>query len=480
MAKISRRMAIDSVHKVLRAYQKKIEDGTNYTEYLPYAGRQIVKRYKDNEDNYKSLLDAAAQTEEFFTGIDDETLLSYVNVCHELNKIFDLKVSESRKIKGFREETYYFEAGILYLDDEGIDELTELSRTISSLYHLRAHGKGVKRSTFNTIKDADVIENKNEGTINLSINSWKVYLSEKNEITKVEYGTDKTKAQIITSDGTIGAVIEMVGADYEGKGFAKKLLTAAKLETTEDADLELQNKMLDDGLFYINKEEGWIEKQKYFKRMTPPDFLTIQDYKDVTVKAVYDDSKGELTFTYTAGGKTENLFVIKASNNQKEREYPTKSGKNIDEVRADISNPVPYIPEKFPKGNSWHITAFEKQTEKNSKGERINSEYGPYKIRTDAWRYVEAWDYVFDEDLDTKIWKKRLDENGNVIKAQDSGLLIHGGGWSKSSLDNQKGSNEYTDTTLGCIRISNLDVLLIVKVLQEYLNDKGSISLEVK
>ena len=119
MAKISRRMAIDSVHKVLRAYQKKIEDGRNYTEYLPYAGRQIVKRYKDNEDNYKTLLNAAAQTEEFFTGMDDETLLSYVNVCHELNKIFDLKLSESRKIKGFIEETYYFEAGILYLDARG-------------------------------------------------------------------------------------------------------------------------------------------------------------------------------------------------------------------------------------------------------------------------------------------------------------------------------------------------------------------------
>ena len=33
------------------------------------------------------------------------------------------------------------------INDEGIDELTELSRTISQLYHLRVHGKGVKRST---------------------------------------------------------------------------------------------------------------------------------------------------------------------------------------------------------------------------------------------------------------------------------------------------------------------------------------------
>ena len=362
------------------------------------------------------------------------------------------------------------------INDEGIDELTELSRTISPLYHLRVHGKGVKRSTFNTIKDADVIENKNAGIINLSINSWKVYLSEKNEITKVEYGTDKTKAQIITSDSTIGAVIEMVGADYEGKGFAKKLLTAAKLETTEDADLELQNKMLDDGLFYINKEEGWIEKQKYFKRMTPPDFLTIQDYKDVTVKAVYDDSKGELTFTYTAGGKTENLFVIKASNNQKEREWPTKTGTNNTTDPEDImyTTPphgeaqVPYIPGRFPKGN-WKITAFEKNGEK---------EYGPYKIRTDAWRWVEVWELVENKKKRLE-WRIKKDSKGNVIKAKDSGLLIHGGGWSQSSLDNQKGSNKYTDTTLGCIRISNLDVYLIEKTLNAYLNIK-KIDLEVK
>ena len=58
--------------------------------------------------------------------------------------------------------------------------------------------------------------------------------------------------------------------------------------------------------------------------------------------------------------------------------------------------------------------------------------------------------------------------------------MIHGGGWSESSLDNQKGSNKYTDTTLGCIRISNLDVCLIVETLQSYLNKKGSIPLEVK
>ena len=343
------------------------------------------------------------------------------------------------------------------LSDSELDEMVDLSRQVSQLYEL-----GVDFSAADTVVNDDSF--------------WKIYLDTNKKISKVEYGTDKTKAQIINSDGMIGAVIEMVGTDYEGKGFAKKLLTAAKLETTEIANLELQNKMLDDGLFYINKEEGWIEKQKYFKRMTPPDFLTIQDYKDVTVKAVYDDSKGELTFTYTAGGKTENLFVIMASNNQKERQWPTKSGNNNTTDPEDImyTTPphgeaqVPYIPGRFPKGK-WKIIAFEKNGEK---------EYGPYKIRTDAFRYVEAWEEYIDEERKKK-WRKKTDKNGKVIKTRDSGLLIHGGGWSESSLDNQKGSNKYTDTTLGCIRISNLDVCLIEKTLNAYLNIQ-KIDLEVK
>ena len=345
------------------------------------------------------------------------------------------------------------------LSDSELDEMVDLSRQVSQLY-----GLGVDFSAADTVINDDSF--------------WKIYKNKDNAIIRVEYGQNAASVQIINHKGQIEKTAQR---RTDLGGFSRSLLEAAGEEDYNNAKkIEMiETIMLDDGLFYINKEEGWIEKQKYFERMTPSDFLTIQDYKDVTVKAVYDDSKGELTFTYTAGGKTENLFVIKASNNQMNREFPTKSGKNVDEVRADISNPVPYIPEKFPKGN-WKIIAFEKQAEKNSKGERINSEYGPYKIRTDAFRYVEAWDYVFDEDLDTKIWKKRLDENGNVIKVKDSGLLIHGGGWSESSLDNQKGSNKYTDTTLGCIRISNLDVCLIVETLQSYLNKKGSIPLEVK
>ena len=346
------------------------------------------------------------------------------------------------------------------LSDSELDEMVDLSRQVSQLYEL-----GVDFSAAETVVVNDD-------------SFWKIYKNKDNTIIRVEYGQNAAYVQIINQKGQIEKTVQR---RTDLGGFSRSLLEAAGEEDYNNAKkIEMiETIMLDDGLFYV-EEKGWIEKQKYFdEKITAKDFLSIQDYTDITVKSVYDDSKGELTFTYTAGGKTENLFVIKASNNQMNREFPTKSGKNVDEVRADISNPVPYIPEKFPKGN-WKIIAFEKQAEKNSKGERINSEYGPYKIRTDAFRYVEAWDYVFDEDLDTKIWKKRLDENGNVIKVKDSGLLIHGGGWSESSLDNQKGSNKYTDTTLGCIRISNLDVCLIVETLQSYLNKKGSIPLEVK
>ena len=105
-------------------------------------------------------------------------------------------------------------------------------------------------------------------------------------------------------------------------------------------------------------------------------------------------------------------------------------------------------------------------------------EYGPYKIRTDAWRWVEVWELVENKKKRLE-WRIKKDSKGNIIKAKDSGLLIHGGGWSESSLDNQKGSNKYTDTTLGCIRISNLDVCLIEKTLNAYLNIQ-KIDLEVK
>lgn len=260
--------------------------------------------------------------------------------------------------------------------------------------------------------------------------------------------------------------------------------------------------MLDDGLFFINGR-GWIEKDKYFlEKITAKDFLALKDYKDVTVKAVYEDGKGELTFSCTMDGKTENLFAVKASNRQKKRQWPTASGNNIFPSDAatekekekiemktmpdDGTTAVDYIPGKFPKGN-WEITAFEKQDEKNTEGKRINVEYGPYKIRTNAIRNVIGYKAKKDKNKILVGWEEIKNDKSENEVFEDGHLLIHGGTGKivenlseVEKLDARKGTNDYMGTTLGCIRICNLDVYLIVDVLSNYLNVKGNIELGVK
>lgn len=92
---------------------------------------------------------------------------------------------------------------------------------------------------------------------------------------------------------------------------------------------------------------------------------------------------------------------------------------------------------------------------------------------------VEVWELVTNKKRNIKEWRKKKNPDGTIVMAEDAGLLIHGGGYSEINLDNRKGSNKYTDNTLGCIRISNLDVLLIVETLQEYLKIKTNIDLQV-
>lgn len=106
MAAITRRMAINNAHTILKNYRKKIKDANQYKESLPLVGQQIIERYKNNSDNYKTLLDEAADSKSFFIGMEDETLISYVNTCDRLNNIFDLNVADSRKINGFVDENF--------------------------------------------------------------------------------------------------------------------------------------------------------------------------------------------------------------------------------------------------------------------------------------------------------------------------------------------------------------------------------------
>ena len=68
MAKITRRMAINNVQQILSKYRTKIIDGKNYIDYLPLQGKEIVNKYNNNTNDYKSLLDAAVHSKDFFIG----------------------------------------------------------------------------------------------------------------------------------------------------------------------------------------------------------------------------------------------------------------------------------------------------------------------------------------------------------------------------------------------------------------------------
>ena len=342
------------------------------------------------------------------------------------------------------------------LSDSELDEMVDLSRQVSQLYEL-----GVDFSAADTVINDDSF--------------WKIYKNKDNTIIRVEYGQNAAYVQIINHKGQIEKTVQR---RTDLGGFSRSLLEAAGEEDYNNAKkIEMiETIMLDDGLFYV-EEKGWIEKQKYFdEKITAKDFLSIQDYKDITVKAVYNDSKQELLFTYTAGGITNTLFKLKASNNQRKRDFPTRLGDNTfveeDTMKTmpnDGTASVPYIPGKFPKG-MWRITAFEPDG---------TQDYGYYKIRTNAWREVEAWE-EYKNEKGRSEWRLKRDADGNIVKTKDAGLLLHGGGWSQSVLDNTRGSNAYTDPTHGCIRLENIDVLLIVEVLQEYLNTQGFITLEVQ
>lgn len=325
-----------------------------------------------------------------------EILSRFKSLLLEINsKPKAVKGSELDRLASMMEENSFIytmsritQSDFENLDSEGHKQLLLKCGLLSEKYSL-----GVR-----VPKDVEV----QEESIPLSEGCWKVYLDKCSNVCKVEYGSDKNKVQIISPNGIAGSETLMKGAEYDGKGFAKKLLTAAGIETTKKNDLMMQNRMLDDGLFYINKEEGWIEKEKYFlEKITAKGFLTLKDYKDVTVKAVYEDDKGELTFSYIMDGKTENLFVVKASNRQKKRQWPTSTGELNSSPIYTMPNSkgkliVPYKPEKFPNGK-WKITAFEKND---------TEEYGPYKIRTNAIRNVTGYKAKKDDNKILIDWEK--------------------------------------------------------------------------
>ena len=110
----------------------------------------------------------------------------------------------------------------------------------------------------------------------------------------------------------------------------------------------------------------------------------------------------------------------------------------------------PYDPLPFPKG-TWNITGLVWQIDKHFDA----NTYGPVKILTDAWQWVNVWE---------------LDEYGDylresALKVKDECYWIH---YSKSI------------TTLGCIRAaSEKDILTIAGFIQNAYSRGEKVFIEV-
>jgi hypothetical protein len=95
------------------------------------------------------------------------------------------------------------------------------------------------------------------------------------------------------------------------------------------------------------------------------------------------------------------------------------------EIVRSIPDNLPYDPHPFPRG-TWRITGLDWQKERGFDPRT----YGPVKIRTDAWQWVNVWELDGDGDY--------LRETGKAVR--DEAYLLH-----------------YTvfTTTLGCIRLAS-------------------------
>jgi hypothetical protein len=156
------------------------------------------------------------------------------------------------------------------------------------------------------------------------------------------------------------------------------------------------------------------------------------------MKLIADLSKGTLIVDGT---------VFSISNKIRTLKDGTRA---IHEVVLSLPGKMPYDPQPFPKG-LWNITGIEWQKEKGFD----STTYGPVKIRTDAWRWVNIWQ--LDEDGDY------FKETGQSVK--DHGYLLH---YSQSG------------TTLGCIRLASpKDAETIAGIIQRILDKDEEVTLEV-
>jgi hypothetical protein len=119
------------------------------------------------------------------------------------------------------------------------------------------------------------------------------------------------------------------------------------------------------------------------------------------------------------------------------------------EVVCSIPDNLPYDPQPFPKG-TWRIAGLDWQKERGFDPRT----YGPVKIRTDAWRWVNVWQLDCDGD-----YHRETDR-----KVKDICYWLH--------------YSVFT-TTLGCIRLASpKDATAIANTIAHAL-DKEEVFLEV-
>ena len=109
MAGVTRKFAIAKTMEILRAYVRKIEDAKGYFDCLSPEGRRIVENYDNNVDGQKTLLLDACNNDKFFSGMTDEMVIAYADVCRKLNDLFDLNVKKVYPIEKITADLSLFE-----------------------------------------------------------------------------------------------------------------------------------------------------------------------------------------------------------------------------------------------------------------------------------------------------------------------------------------------------------------------------------
>lgn len=109
MVGVTRKFAIAKTMEILRAYVRKIEDAKGYFDCLSPEGRKIVENYDNNVDGQKTLLLDACNNDKFFSGMTDEMVIAYADVCRKLNDRFDLNVKKVYPIEKITADLSLFE-----------------------------------------------------------------------------------------------------------------------------------------------------------------------------------------------------------------------------------------------------------------------------------------------------------------------------------------------------------------------------------